>query len=131
MEQRILLVDDDPNFVELYTAVFREYGFNFSIAQNGLEALEKAKSEKPSLLLLDIMLPDLNGFEVLKKLKQFQETANITVWMISNLAEQVNREKATALGATDYMVKSAVTPKQVCDKIKNFLTTLPSPTEKV
>lgn len=117
--QKILLVDDDPSFRELYSAVFQVNGINFSLAQTGTEAIEKAKAEKPELILLDIMLPDMNGFEVLKQLKQSAETQNSTVWMLSNLAEQTNKETASSLGATDYLFKAAHTPKLVTDKIKN------------
>jgi DNA-binding response OmpR family regulator len=118
--KKILFVDDDQQIIQLYGAVFTQFGFAFSVARNGLEAIEKAESEKPALILLDIMLPDLNGLDVLKKLKQNPETANIDVWMISNLAEQVNKETATSLGANDYLVKSSYTPKQVCAKIQAF-----------
>lgn len=117
---KILFVDDDQHIVQLYTAVFSKAGFNFSIASNGLEAIEKAGTEKPDLLLLDIMLPDLNGLEVLKKIKQNPQTADITVWMITNLPEQMNEATATSYGASDYLVKSAHTPKQVVEKIRAF-----------
>ncbi len=115
--KKILFVDDDQHIVQLYTAVFTRAGFNFSIATNGLEAIEKAAAEKPDLLLLDIMLPDLNGLEVLKKLKQNPQTSDITVWMLTNLPEQLNQETAQSYGASDYLVKSAYTPKQVLEKI--------------
>ena len=117
---KILFVDDDQHIVQLYSAVFSKAGFNFSTASNGLEAIEKAGTEKPDLLLLDIMLPDLNGLEVLKKLKQNPQTADITVWMITNLPEQMNEETAQSYGASDYLVKSAYTPKQVISKILAF-----------
>ena len=65
---KILFVDDDQQIIQLYGAVFTQFGFSFSVAQNGLEAIEKAEAEKPALILLDIMLPDLNGLDVLKKL---------------------------------------------------------------
>ena len=119
--KKILFVDDDPHIIQLYSAVFGASSINFTIARNGLEALEKAESERPSLILLDIMLPDLNGLDVLKKLKQNPQTANIPVWMISNLAEQVNKETADSLGATEYIVKASFTPKQVTTKILAFL----------
>ena len=116
--QQILLVDDDPDFIEIYSATFRAADFNFSIAKNGPEAIEKATTEKPALILLDLMLPNIDGFEVLKRLKQSPETAAIPVWMITNLAEQLNQTIATSLGAADYLVKASVTPQQVCEKIK-------------
>jgi len=123
--KKVLLVDDDPSFTQLYAAVFKSVGFNYSIAQTGLEALEKAKKEKPAIILLDIMMPDLDGFEILKNLKQDQVTAAIPVWMITNLAEQLNQETAASLGANGYIVKAAFTPNQVCDKIKAYFSQSP------
>ena len=117
---KILFVDDDQHIVQLYAAVFAKAGFNFSTASNGLEAIEKASTEKPDLMLLDIMLPDLNGLEVLKKLKQNPQTADISVWMLTNLPEQMNEETAASYGASGYLVKSAYTPKQVIEKIRGF-----------
>jgi len=120
--QKILLVDDDPDFIEIYSTIFRETGVNFSVAKNGTEALEKAKTEKPALILLDLMLPNIDGFEVLKRLKQIPQTSTIPVWMMTNLAEQLNQTIATSLGATDYLVKASVTPKQVCEKINAYFS---------
>lgn len=120
--KKILFVDDDQHIVQLYSAVFSKAGFNFSTASNGLEAIEKASTEKPDLLLLDIMLPDLNGLDVLKKLKQNPQTADITVWMITNLPEQMNEATAVSYGASGYLVKSAHTPKQVVEKILAFFS---------
>lgn len=132
-DKKILLVDDDPPFINLYTAVFQSFGFNFSVAQNGLEALDKAKKEHPYLILLDIMMPEMSGFEVLNRLKQDPQTKDITVWMITNLPEQMNKEKAISLGATDYLFKSSYTPKRVCQKIQEFLgdQTSETPTKTV
>ncbi len=126
MEQdakKILLVDDDPTFTRLYGSVFKIQGLNFSIAANGVEALQKTVSEKPDLILLDVMLPDISGMEVLKKLKGDPQTKHITVWMITNLAEQLNQKTAASLGATDYLVKASNTPLKIVEKIKAFLQT--------
>ncbi len=126
MEQnakKILLVDDDPTFTQLYSSVFKIQGLNFSIATNGVEALQKTVSEKPDLILLDIMLPEISGMEVLKKLKGDPQTKHITVWMITNLAEQLNQETAASLGAADYLVKASNTPLKIVEKIKAFLQT--------
>ena len=120
--QKILLVDDNPNIIDLYSSVFLEYGFKFSTAKNGREAIEKAEAEKPSLILLDIMLPDLNGFDVLKTLKENPSTESLTVWVLSVLAEQANLDRARSLGADDYLVKSSYTPAQICEKIQKFFT---------
>jgi|SRR3989344_1425704 len=120
-KKKILLVDDDANILGLYSAVFRHFGFNFSLAKNGKEAIEKAKVEKPALILLDIMLPDINGFGVLRNLKESTDTKDVPIWMLSVLAEQSNQDRALDLGADRYLVKSAYTPQQICEKIKDFL----------
>ncbi len=120
-ERKILLVDDDDGIIYLYSGVLQKFGFNFSIAKDGEEALEKINNERPYLILLDLMLPDLNGFEVLKKIRENPDTKDITVWILSVLAEQDNMDRAKSLGATDYLVKSAYSPRQVCEKIQKFL----------
>jgi CheY-like chemotaxis protein len=109
LSKKVLLADDDPSFTQLCTSIFQSAGINFSIAQNGLEAIEKAKNEQPTLILLDIMMPDIDGFEVLKKLKQDPTTSNIPVWMLTNLAQQLNQETAVSLGAEGYIVKAETT----------------------
>src|SRR4030042_3985184 len=113
LSKKVLLADDDPSFTELYTSIFQSSGINFSVAQNGLETIEKAKKEQPTIILLDIMMPDIDGFEVLKKLKQDPATSNIPVWMLTNLAQQLNQETAVSLGAGGYIVKAETTPNQV------------------
>jgi len=118
--KKILLVDDDEVFSQLYASVFTSAGYKCIVAEHGLEALDAAKEEQPDLILLDIMMPDINGFEVLKRLKKDPATSQIPVWMLSNLAEQIDRETAANLGAVDYLVKSAHTPKQVCEKIAAY-----------
>ena len=120
MGNKILLVDDDPYFTQLYSAVFQANGLNFAVANNGAQALLMAKAEQPDLILLDIMLPDMDGMEVLKRLKQDQATAAITIWMITNLAEQLKKDVATSLGAADYLVKASYTPKQVVERINSY-----------
>lgn len=119
---KILLVDDDPAFTQLYSAVFQANGLDFAIAKNGSEALQMTAAERYGLILLDIMLPGINGMGLLKKLKADPQTADIPVWMITNLAEQLNKEMATSLGAEDYLVKASFTPKQVVEKIKTLFS---------
>ena len=120
--KKILLVDDDISFTQLYSAVFDAKGFNFSIAKDGPEALAKARAEKPSLILLDIMMPGMDGFQVLKQLRLNPSTATIPVWMVTNLSEQINQQTARSLGATDYIVKATATPNQVCDRIIDYFS---------
>ena len=119
-EPKILLVDDDPTFTHLYSSVFRIHKINLSIAKNGTQGHQKAAEDQTYLILLDIMLPDINGFDVLKNLKQDPRTNKITVWVISNLAGQLNKNAAKSLGADDYLVKASNTPNGVIEKIKSF-----------
>lgn len=119
--QKILLVDDDPSLRDLYNATFRLNQINLSLASTGVEGVQKAKAEKPTLILLDLMLPDLSGFGVLKMIKADPKLASTKIWMLTNLAEDADKEQAKALGADEYLVKANITPKQLADKIKSSL----------
>ena len=122
----MLLVDDDPTFTNLYSSVFQAGGINYSIASSGSQALDLAAKESPALILLDVMMPNLDGFEVLAKLKQMPAVSNATIWMVTNLGEQVNQERAANLGASDYLIKAQYTPKQIIDKIKSHFDSPPT-----
>ena len=123
---KILLIDDDPTFVDISTRSFKEYAVDYATAFNGIEAVDKAKSEKPALILLDIMMPGIDGFAVLNNLRRDPKTAKIPVWMLTNLPGEMNKELATALGAVDYLVKAENPPSSVCEKIKSFLSSTQS-----
>ena len=123
-EGKVLLIDDDPTFIDISVRAFKEYGIDYATAFNGIEAIEKAKSEKPALILLDIMMPGIDGFAVLNKLKRDSNTAKITVWMLTNLPGEMNKERATSLGATEYLVKSENPPSKFCEKIRSFLNSV-------
>ena len=122
---KVLLIDDDPTFIDISTRAFKAFGVKYATAFNGIEALEKAKSEKPSLILLDVMMPGIDGFAVLNKLKQKPETSKIPVWMLTNLPGEVNKELAASLGAKDYLVKAENPPSVFCGKIRSFLGSTP------
>lgn len=118
--QKILLVDDDPSFARLYSKAFQARGFNFSVAATGSQAIEKINLEKPKLILLDIMLPDINGFELLQRIKHDPESSLTPVWMISNLGDQSAKNKSKSLGALKFIEKASTTPNQVCAKITSL-----------
>ena len=120
--QKILLIDDDPTFVDISIRAFKEHAIDYATAFNGIEAVDKAKSEKPALILLDIMMPGIDGFAVLNNLRRDPKTAKILVWMLTNLPGEMNKELATALGAADYLVKAENPPSRICEKIKSFLS---------
>jgi CheY-like chemotaxis protein len=120
-ESRVLLIDDDPTFIDISVRAFKEAGINYLTAFNGIEAIEKAKTENPSLILLDIMMPGIDGFAVLNKLKRDPRTSKIPVWMLTNLPGEMNKELAASLGAKGYLVKADNPPSVFCGKIKSFL----------
>jgi DNA-binding response OmpR family regulator len=96
-------------------------GYEIDAAENGTQGVEKAKSFLPDLILLDILMPELDGFGVLDALKHDELTKDIPVIMMSNLGQDEHVKKAISMGARDYIVKSQFTPSSVVEKIKEVL----------
>lgn len=120
-QKLILLVDDDLTLREMYEERLKAEGYNITQATNGEEALEKLKDSKPDIILLDIMMPKVNGFDVLKELKANSEMKDIPVIILTALIQDVDRVQGKKLGAVDYIVKSETMPGEVIAKIKNAL----------
>lgn len=118
---KILIVEDDPTLLEMYSLKLKEEGFNFFAASDGEAGLEIAFKEKPSVILLDIMMPKMDGFAVLAKIKEDSSFANTPIIMLSNLGQKGDVDKGKKLGASDYIVKASMTPSQVVEKIKSFI----------
>lgn len=117
----ILLVDDDLTLREMYEERLKIEGFTIVQASNGEEALTQAKDIKPNLILLDIMMPKINGFDVLKGLKSDSELKDIPVIILTALIQDVDRVQGDKLGATDYIVKSETMPGEVITKIRSAM----------
>jgi DNA-binding response OmpR family regulator len=117
----ILLVDDDLTLREMYDERLKDEGFTIVQASNGEEALAKAHELKPNVILLDIMMPKINGFDVLKQLKEDPDTQNIPVILLTALIQDVDRLQGKKLGAADYIVKSETMPGEVIAKIKGVI----------
>jgi len=117
----ILIVEDDKFLRELLVRKLEAEEFKASVAVDGQEALEKVKQELPQLILLDLILPNLDGFEVLKKIKEDNKTNKIPVIILSNLGQQDEVEKCLNLGANDYLIKAHFTPEEIIEKIKGLL----------
>jgi DNA-binding response OmpR family regulator len=105
MKKKILVVDDEEDILHFLELVLREKGYDVATAMNGHEALTKAQIEKPDLVLLDIMMPQMDGWEVLKLLRVDDETANIPVAMLSARTEAKDRVQGLQEGAIDYICK--------------------------
>lgn len=118
----ILLVDDDPLLVRMYQTKFESDGYTVQTASDGLSAIDKLKEYKPDLILLDVMMPKMNGLDVLKKLKSQAETKGIPVVMLTNVgSSDADEAVGLELGAVAYLVKANYTPKEVVQKVKEIL----------
>lgn len=117
----ILLVEDDKALVEMYCAKFREEGLTYLTAENGEDGLAIARKESPQVVLLDIMMPKMDGFMVLEELRKDSKTKDLPIIMLSNLGQTSDIEKGKKLGANDYIVKASMTPAQVVGKIRPYL----------
>lgn len=119
--KKILIIEDDYFLVEACKTKFENAGYTVESAQNGEEGLEKISDYKPDLILLDLLMPIMDGFEVLKKLKQDDNTKDIPVMMITNLWQEDDRDQALALGATDYVVKSNIALNELVQKVDKLV----------
>lgn len=117
----ILLVDDDLTLREMYEERLKTEGFNIIQATNGEEAIAKARETKPNVILLDIMMPKINGFDVMKELKADADTKGIPIIVLTALIQDVDRVQGKKLGAADYIVKSETMPGEVIAKIRNAI----------
>lgn len=119
-KSKVLLIEDDETLLEMYKIKFQEEGLEVIVSSNGAEAFSVAKKEKPSIILLDIILPGMDGFAILENVKRDSDTKNIPVILLSNLGQDSDIEKGKKLGASDYLVKANFTPTQVLEKIKKY-----------
>jgi len=120
--KRILLVEDDEGLANIYVTRLTTEGFDVRRVANGEEALAAALSYKPDLVVLDVMMPKVSGFDVLDILRNTPETANLKVIMLTALSLDSDVERAKALGVDDYLVKSQVVISDVVDKIRQHLS---------
>lgn len=118
---KILITEDDPLMSRMYQKIFSFEGYDVVMATNGQECIEKARDIKPTLILLDVMMPVMNGLTALEKLKSDPVTKAIPVIMLTNLAGQQDAEAALAKGAVKYIIKSEHDPKEVADMVKEIL----------
>src|SRR3989344_2807823 len=119
---KILLVDDDSLLVRMYQKKLQNDGFIVAIADDGLTALQQIPDFKPDLIVLDIMMPKMNGLEVLAKLKEQKTTEKIPVILLTNVgASDEDIDRGLDLGAVAYLVKAGNRPKAVVGKIKEIL----------
>jgi DNA-binding response OmpR family regulator len=121
MAKKILIVEDDKFLRELIVKKLSSEGYEVPEAVNGEEGVKKIEEEKPDLVLLDLILPGMDGFEVLTQIKKNSELAQIPVIILSNLGQKEDIEKGLNLGAVDYLIKAHFTPNEIIEKVKKIL----------
>lgn len=120
-QKTILLVEDDDNLAGVYETRLQAEGFKTKRVSNGENALSTAIAVKPDLILLDVMMPKVSGFDVLDILRNTPDTANMKIIMLTALSQESDKERAESLGVNDYLIKSQVVIADVVDTIKKHL----------
>lgn len=120
MKQKILIIEDEKVLSELLEKKIKKEGYEVSIAVDGKDGLELMKKEKPDLVLLDIIMPKMDGFEVMEEMNKHPELnlKKIPVVIVSNSGQPVEIDRALTLGIRDYLIKTQFDPMEVIDKIK-------------
>jgi len=118
---KILIVEDEQFLLDLYEKKLEEAGFEVVKAENGVEGLSLTQLELPDLILLDILMPQTDGYEMLKKVKDGPKTKKIPVVIFSNLSQREEIEKGLKLGAKDFIIKTSVTPSEMVSRVKEYL----------
>lgn len=119
--EKILLVEDDLFLSDIYKTKFEQVGYIILVAENGTEGVKKARESQPDLILLDIVLPEMNGIEVLDQLKSAKETKSIPVVFLTNLGSDQEIKEGLKKGAVGYLVKSQFTPSEVVAEVEKIL----------
>jgi DNA-binding response OmpR family regulator len=117
----ILLVEDDDNLANVYETRLQAEGFSTKRVSNGEDALSAAQASKPDLILLDVMMPKVSGFDVLDILRSTPAVADIKVIMLTALSQESDKERAMSLGVNEYLIKSQVVIADVVEHIKRHL----------
>ncbi len=126
MTHRILVVDDEPDITALVAYHLAKTGYRVSTAANGADALRSAREERPDIVVLDLMLPGLSGYEVLTELRKRDETRDVGVILLTARREEVDRIKGLSLGADDYLTKP-FSPHELALRVAALLRRLASP----
>lgn len=117
MAKKILLIEDEEIMIGLLEKKLAQEGYEISVARDGIEGLEKMRKAKPDLILLDIVMPKMGGFEVMERIKEDKELKKIPIVIISNSGQPVEIDRARELGARDWLIKTEFDPQEVIDKV--------------
>lgn len=120
-KKKIMIVEDDSFVMDIYQTKLNQEGYEVLPAENGAEAIKKLEKEIPDLILLDIIMPYVDGLQVLRKIKADEKLKDIPVILLTNLSQKENINEGLGLGADDYLIKSHFTPSEVLEKIKKYI----------
>ncbi len=118
--KKVLLVEDDVFVSDVYSTRLLKEGYQVFLMNNGRDAVGWLETNIPDIVLLDIMMPYMDGIEVLKELRQKDSCKEVPVIMLTNLSEKENIREALSLGANDYLIKSHFTPSEIVTKVNVF-----------
>jgi len=119
-KKKILIIEDEKNLADMYKLRFEQGDYQVLAAYNGFPGVEMAIKEKPDLVLLDIIMPYKDGYQVIQDLKREPQTKDIPIIIFSNLGQKEEIEKGLKLGAVDYLVKTDLTPSEALEKVRAF-----------
>lgn len=120
-KRTVLIVDDDAVLRKMYTTKLEASGFAVTQAENGLKGSELFESQKFDVILVDIMMPQMTGLEMLEKLRESPNIKDTLIFVFSNLTEKEQQEKATSLGIKEFLIKADLTPSALVSKITSYL----------
>jgi DNA-binding response OmpR family regulator len=120
-KKKVLIVEDDPFIRDIYQVKFSQEGFEVTIAENGMEALKKMEQYIPDIILLDIIMPYMDGMETLKNIKNNENWKKIPIIMLTNISEKEKINESEQYGVNDYLIKSHFTPSEVVAKVSALL----------
>lgn len=121
-QTKVLIIEDEPALLDIYSTKLRLESFDVLTAQDGIEGFQVAMTETPSIILLDIIMPIKDGFEVLKDLKAQSKTKEIPVIILSNLGQDYEVKRGMALGAANFLTKANLTPAKLVEEVRKTLT---------
>jgi DNA-binding response OmpR family regulator len=121
MAKKVLLIEDDLFLTDIYLTKFEQAGYEVDVASDGKTGMEKLRQTKPDILLLDLVIPGMDGFVLLEQLKKDDNLKNISVLVLSNRGSDQDVQRVKALGADDYLIKSQYTPSEVVAKAQELL----------
>ncbi len=121
MKKKIAIIEDEEIMIDILKRKIFQQGYEVVLARDGEEGLNLIKKEKPDLILLDIIMPKMNGFEVMAEINKDPQLKKIPIIVISNSGQPVELDKAKKLGAKDWLIKTEFDPKEVIEKVKKCL----------